>query len=151
MILKCKGRCSQSQLQNELKIDSAAVTRHLKLLEEKNLVKRERNKENNREVFVEITDKAKNDLALCAKKHDWAQCFRRRTTFRTTHKINTMKEEKMNKNFKNNDFSDITFGRKSVRLYDENYKISHEEMLEMIQEATAAPSSVNATLAFYHC
>ena len=68
MILKC--RCSQSQLQNELKIDSAAVTRHLKLLEEKNLVKRERNKENNREVFVEITDKAKNDLALCAKKHD---------------------------------------------------------------------------------
>ena len=49
----------------------------------------------------------------------------------------------MNKNFKNNDFSDITFGRKSVRLYDENYKISHEEMLEMIQEATAAPSSVN--------
>ncbi|MFK5242852.1 transcriptional regulator, partial [Lactococcus lactis] len=42
----------------------------LKLLEEKNLVKRERNKENNREVFVEITDKAKNDLALCAKKHD---------------------------------------------------------------------------------
>ena len=67
MILKCKGRCSQSQLQNELKIDSAAVTRHLKLLEEKNLVKRERNKENNREVFVEITDKAKNDLA---KKHD---------------------------------------------------------------------------------
>ncbi|GAA3256227.1 hypothetical protein GCM10017706_08900 [Lactococcus lactis subsp. hordniae] len=49
----------------------------------------------------------------------------------------------MNKNFKNNDFSDITFGRKSVRLHDENYKISHEEMLEMIQEATAAPSSVN--------
>lgn len=70
MILKCKGRCSQSQLQNELKIDSAAVTRHLKLLEEKNLVKRERNKENNREVLVEITDNAKNDLALCAKKHD---------------------------------------------------------------------------------
>ena len=70
MILKCKGRCSQSQLQNELKIDSAAVTRHLKLLEEKNLVRRERNKENNREVFVEITEKAKNDLALCAKKHD---------------------------------------------------------------------------------
>lgn len=52
----------------------------------------------------------------------------------------------MNKNFKNNDFSDITFGRKSVRLYDENYKISHEEMLEMIQEATAAPSSVTCNL-----
>ncbi|QDK70709.1 nitroreductase family protein [Lactococcus protaetiae] len=43
----------------------------------------------------------------------------------------------------NNDFSEITFGRKSIRLYDENFKISHEEMLQLIQEATAAPSSVN--------
>ncbi|MBO0430007.1 nitroreductase [Vagococcus fluvialis] len=49
----------------------------------------------------------------------------------------------MSKKFTNNDFSDITFGRKSVRHYDETYKISHEEMLEMIQEATTAPSSVN--------
>lgn len=70
MILKCKGRCSQTQLQNELKIDSAAVTRHLKLLEEKNLVKRQRNKDNNREVFVEITDEAKADLEHCAREHD---------------------------------------------------------------------------------
>ena len=44
---------------------------------------------------------------------------------------------------KNNDFSDIIFERKSVRLYNEKTKISHEEMLEMIQEATTAPSSVN--------
>ena len=43
----------------------------------------------------------------------------------------------------NNDFSDITFGRKSIRAYDETVKISHEEMLAMIQEATTAPSSVN--------
>ncbi len=70
MILKCKGRCSQTQLQNELKIDSAAVTRHLKLLEVKNLVKRQRNKDNNREVFVEITDEAKADLERCAREHD---------------------------------------------------------------------------------
>ena len=70
IILKCKGRCSQTQLQNELKIDSAAVTRHLKLLEEKNLVKRQRNKDNNREVFVEITDEAKADLERCAREHD---------------------------------------------------------------------------------
>jgi len=42
-----------------------------------------------------------------------------------------------------NDFSAITFERKSVRVYDETYKISHDEMLEMIQEATLAPSSVN--------
>lgn len=44
---------------------------------------------------------------------------------------------------KNNDFSNIIFERKSVRLYNEGIKISHEEMLEMIQKATTAPSSVN--------
>ncbi|MGF3067411.1 nitroreductase family protein [Facklamia sp. P12945] len=42
-----------------------------------------------------------------------------------------------------NNFSEITYGRKSIRAYDEKYKISQEEMLEMIQEATTAPSSVN--------
>lgn len=35
MFLKENGQCSQTVLQNELKIDSAAVTRHLKILEEK--------------------------------------------------------------------------------------------------------------------
>ena len=49
----------------------------------------------------------------------------------------------MSTNRVNNDFSAITFGRKSVRVYDETVKISHEEMLTMIQEATTAPSSVN--------
>ena len=49
----------------------------------------------------------------------------------------------MSDNFTNNDFSSIVFGRKSVRCYDESYKIPHEEMLEMIQEASTAPSSVN--------
>ena len=42
-----------------------------------------------------------------------------------------------------NDFSTIMTGRRSVRVYDETYKIPHEEMLEMIKEATTAPSSVN--------
>lgn len=42
-----------------------------------------------------------------------------------------------------NDFEKIAFERKSIRLYDENVKISREEMLEMISEATLAPSSVN--------
>ena len=43
----------------------------------------------------------------------------------------------------NNNFSDIAYNRKSIRLYDESVKISNEEMLEMIQKATIAPSSVN--------
>ena len=49
----------------------------------------------------------------------------------------------MIKELVNNDFSSVVFGRKSVRVYDETVKISHEEMLEMIQETTTAPSSVN--------
>lgn len=42
-----------------------------------------------------------------------------------------------------NDFNDIVFNRHSVKLFDENFKINHDEMLEMIKEATKAPSSVN--------
>ena len=40
-------------------------------------------------------------------------------------------------------FSEIVYGRKSVRLYDEDYKIPKEEMLNMIDKAITAPSSVN--------
>ena len=45
--------------------------------------------------------------------------------------------------FKNNDFSDVVFGRRSVKVFDENFKIDREEMLDIIREATKAPSSVN--------
>ncbi|MCT4782489.1 MULTISPECIES: nitroreductase family protein [Exiguobacterium] len=45
--------------------------------------------------------------------------------------------------FQNDTFEDVVLGRKSIRVYDENVKISQLEMLEMIQEATTAPSSVN--------
>lgn len=43
----------------------------------------------------------------------------------------------------NNSFNEVLNGRKSVKLFDENYKIPHEEMEEMIRKATLAPSSVN--------
>ncbi|QGM80349.1 nitroreductase family protein [Otariodibacter oris] len=43
----------------------------------------------------------------------------------------------------NNNFEDIAFNRRSIKVFDENVKISHEEMLEMITKATKAPSSVN--------
>lgn len=49
----------------------------------------------------------------------------------------------MRQNFITNQFSDIMLNRKSIRKYDSNYKISHQEILDMIQEATSAPSSVN--------
>ena len=50
----------------------------------------------------------------------------------------------------NNDFASIVMGRRSVRNYDENIKISKEEISDMISEASLAPSSANMTLA-YNC
>ncbi|BBK27135.1 NADH dehydrogenase [Staphylococcus arlettae] len=44
---------------------------------------------------------------------------------------------------KMNDFKNILAARKSVKLFDEQYKIPHEEMEDMIRQATLAPSSVN--------
>ena len=44
---------------------------------------------------------------------------------------------------KNNNFEDVVFNRRSVKVFDENVKISHSEMLEMINKAVKAPSSVN--------
>ncbi|AIQ11079.1 nitroreductase family protein [Paenibacillus durus] len=43
----------------------------------------------------------------------------------------------------NNDFAGIVKGRRSVRNYDENIKISKEEISEIISEASLAPSSAN--------
>ncbi|MFF2909347.1 nitroreductase family protein [Paenibacillus sp. NPDC057934] len=43
----------------------------------------------------------------------------------------------------NNDFASIVKDRRSVRNYDENFKISKEELSEIISEASLAPSSAN--------
>ncbi|CYW43595.1 nitroreductase family protein [Streptococcus suis] len=42
-----------------------------------------------------------------------------------------------------NDFNEIMFGRKSIKVYDETVTIDHEEMLEILNKAITAPSSVN--------
>lgn len=42
-----------------------------------------------------------------------------------------------------NDFNEILNKRKSVKVFDSDYKIPHEEMDEIITKATKAPSSVN--------
>ena len=43
----------------------------------------------------------------------------------------------------NNDFKDVVFNRHSVKEFDKDYKIDREEMLQILEEATKAPSSVN--------
>ena len=44
---------------------------------------------------------------------------------------------------KNNDFKDIVLNRRSVKVFDKNVKIDHEEMLQILEETTKAPSSIN--------
>lgn len=44
---------------------------------------------------------------------------------------------------KTNDFYEIMTGRRSIRTYDTEVKISKEEMTEILKEATTAPSSTN--------
>ncbi|WP_214882913.1 MULTISPECIES: MarR family transcriptional regulator [unclassified Exiguobacterium] len=66
-IVKERGVCSQRVIKEEMKIDNAAITRHLKILEEKGYVVRERNAENHREMFVRVTEKAEQDLRDCER------------------------------------------------------------------------------------
>lgn len=49
----------------------------------------------------------------------------------------------MLKHIKNNDFTDIITGRRSVKIYDEDVKIPKAELQEIVQEASLAPSSAN--------
>ncbi|WP_307893183.1 nitroreductase family protein [Bacillus swezeyi] len=50
----------------------------------------------------------------------------------------------MGTTLKTNDFMKIMKERRSIRNYDPTVKISKEEMTEILEEATTAPSSVNA-------
>jgi len=61
-----KGCVTQKVLQESLAIDQAAITRHLKLLEEQQYIERKRNEKNNREVLVTITDTGKQLLSNCS-------------------------------------------------------------------------------------
>lgn len=67
-VLKDLAPCLQTTIQQKVLIDQAAITRHLKLLEEKGYVTRNRNPENQREVFVDLTDKAREALVNCETK-----------------------------------------------------------------------------------
>ncbi|MCM3758519.1 nitroreductase family protein [Sporosarcina aquimarina] len=49
----------------------------------------------------------------------------------------------MQKHQKTNDFNEILNGRRSIKEYDPTVKISHEEMSEIITQASKAPSSIN--------
>ncbi|WP_339176708.1 nitroreductase family protein [Paenibacillus sp. FSL H8-0317] len=41
------------------------------------------------------------------------------------------------------DFSEVLHGRRTIKKYDPNYKISREEITEMLEDAALAPSAFN--------
>lgn len=41
------------------------------------------------------------------------------------------------------DFSEVLHGRRTIKKYDPNYKISREEIIEMLEDAALAPSAFN--------
>ena len=56
-------------MQEKLQIDQGAVTRHLKVLEANGYVSRQRNPQNNREVYVALTEKAQQKIEHCEMDH----------------------------------------------------------------------------------
>ena len=64
-----KSPSNQIAVQEKLKIDQAALTRHFKILELEGYVSRKRNPANQREVLVELTQEAKNQLLVSPPKH----------------------------------------------------------------------------------
>ena len=61
------------QLSNILQIDAAAITRHINKLEKAGYVEKSRNKANNREVYVRITEISKNKINKCTEETDISQ------------------------------------------------------------------------------
>ena len=61
--------CNQIAVQEKLQIDQAALTRHFKILESEGYVSRKRNPANQREVLVELTQEAKNQLLVNPPKY----------------------------------------------------------------------------------
>ncbi|KON85494.1 MarR family transcriptional regulator [Sporosarcina globispora] len=60
---------TQRALQKKVNIDHAAVTRHLKQLEEKRMVTRRKNPEDNRFTYVSLTEEGKTKIAAyCEEK-----------------------------------------------------------------------------------
>ena len=56
------------QLAQSLEIDAAAITRHLRILEQEGYVIKRRNEFNNRETFVELSQKALDEIGRCEKE-----------------------------------------------------------------------------------
>ena len=59
---------TSKQLAQSLEIDAAAITRHLRILEQEGYVIKRRNELNNREIFIELSQKALDEIGRCEKE-----------------------------------------------------------------------------------
>ena len=59
---------TSKQISQSLEIDAAATTRHIKILEKDGYVIKRRNKNNNREVLVELSEKAFEEIRSCERE-----------------------------------------------------------------------------------
>ena len=67
--------CNQEEIRKFIQIDRSAITRHLKILEKKGYITRERNKDNAREVIVSLNDFAESELKKCHRDHKGTSCI----------------------------------------------------------------------------
>ena len=60
--------CTSKQISQTLEIDAAAITRHIKILENEGYVVKRRNENNNRETLIELSEKAIEDIYRCEQE-----------------------------------------------------------------------------------
>ncbi len=66
--LHTSSSSTSKQISQSLEIDAAAVTRHIKILEKEGYVIKRRNENNNREVLVELSEKAHEEIRRCERE-----------------------------------------------------------------------------------
>ena len=90
---------TSKQLAQSLEIDAAAITRHLRILEQEGYVIKRRNEFNNREVFVELSQKALDEIGRCEKETDIRDIIGEEFTTEDLQNLVQLLN-KFNKNFK---------------------------------------------------
>lgn len=90
---------TSKQLAQSLEIDAAAITRHLRILEQEGYVIKRRNEFNNREVFVELSQKALDEIGRCEKETNVRDLIGEEFTTKDLQNLVQLLN-KFNKNFK---------------------------------------------------
>lgn len=91
--------CTSKQISQTLEIDAAAITRHIKILENEGYVVKRRNENNNREILIELSEKAIEDIYRCEQETNVQDIIGNEFTEKDLKDLVTLLN-KFNKNFK---------------------------------------------------